>query len=126
MALPVVTAGLVQPAPPTVKVDSGELRGAVADGVVSFRGIPFAAPPVGDLRWRPPQPAAKWTGVREASEFGAVVCRGDSEGRLRVRALVRLQLRVLRPTRPPLRRQLQARLQPKAARRRPRLPLHRP
>ena len=54
-----------------VRVDSGELQGVVEDGVVSYKGIPFAAPPVGDLRWRPPQPAARWTGVRLATEFGA-------------------------------------------------------
>ena len=59
-----------------VKIDSGELQGALADGVVSFKGIPFAAPPVGELRWRPPQPAAKWTGVRQATEFGADCMQG--------------------------------------------------
>ena len=53
---------------PVVKIDSGELRGVVDDGVVSYKGIPFAAPPVGELRWRPPQPVARWTGVREAAE----------------------------------------------------------
>lgn len=57
--------------PPIVRVGSGELSGVVDDGVASFRGIPFAAPPVGDLRWRPPQPATQWTGVRQAAEFGA-------------------------------------------------------
>jgi Carboxylesterase family len=55
------TVGLSQSAS-VVRVDGGELQGVVAEGVVSFKGIPFAAPPVGDLRWRPPQPAAKWTG----------------------------------------------------------------
>ena len=40
--------------PAVVKVDTGELQGVVDDGVVSYKGIPFAAPPVGDLRWRPP------------------------------------------------------------------------
>ncbi len=54
-------------APATVRVDTGELQGVVADDVLSFKGIPFAAPPVGELRWRPPQPAARWTGVRQAS-----------------------------------------------------------
>lgn len=56
--------------PTIVKVDSGQLQGVEADGVISFKGIPFAAPPVGELRWRPPQPTPKWTGVRQAAEFG--------------------------------------------------------
>lgn len=53
-----------------VKVDGGQLLGVESDGVISFKGIPFAAPPIGELRWRPPQPAPKWTGVRTAAEFG--------------------------------------------------------
>src|SRR5512140_3213944 len=57
--------------PPAVRVESGELQGAVDDGVASFKGIPFAAPPVGELRWRPPQPVARWTGVRQAVDYGA-------------------------------------------------------
>jgi para-nitrobenzyl esterase len=59
-----------------VRVDGGELQGVVADGVASFKGIPFAAPPIGDLRWRPPQPAVRWTGVRQAAEFGADCTQG--------------------------------------------------
>lgn len=54
-----------------VKVETGRLKGVVRDGVVSFKGIPFAAPPVGDLRWRPPQPAKAWSGIRPASGYGA-------------------------------------------------------
>jgi para-nitrobenzyl esterase len=69
-------AGVSQPVPPAVTIDSGALQGSVADGVVTFKGIPFAAPPVGELRWRPPQPVVKWTGVRPATEFGADCMQG--------------------------------------------------
>lgn len=62
--------------PPVVRVDGGELQGVVDDGVAAFKGIPFAAPPVGDLRWRPPQPPVPWTGVRQAVEFGADCMQG--------------------------------------------------
>jgi para-nitrobenzyl esterase len=61
---------------PVVKVDSGQLQGVVDDGVVSYKGIPFAAPPVGELRWRPPQPVARWAGVRQTAEFGADCMQG--------------------------------------------------
>ena len=54
-----------------VTVESGQLQGAVQDAVLSFKGIPFAAPAVGDLRWRPPQPAGKWSGARSADHYGA-------------------------------------------------------
>jgi para-nitrobenzyl esterase len=53
-----------------VSIDTGRIQGATAAGVTSFKGIPFAAPPVGQLRWRPPQPAARWSGVREATQYG--------------------------------------------------------
>ena len=53
-----------------VKIDTGALAGASDSKVVAFKGIPFAAPPVGDLRWRPPQPAKPWRGVRKATEYG--------------------------------------------------------
>ena len=54
------------------RIETGQLEGAPssAPGITVFRGIPFAAPPVGDLRWRAPQPPAKWSGVRKAAEFG--------------------------------------------------------
>lgn len=53
-----------------VKVETGLLQGTVEDGLRIYRGIPYAAPPVGELRWRPPQPAQKWEGVRAAGEYG--------------------------------------------------------
>lgn len=52
-----------------VKSRDGQLQGVVADGVASFKGIPFAAPPVGDLRWKSPEPAKAWTGVRKADTY---------------------------------------------------------
>lgn len=58
--------------PLVIKTDKGKVRGVfTADQQVrEFKGIPFAAPPVGELRWQPPQPAAKWKGVRDATAFG--------------------------------------------------------
>jgi para-nitrobenzyl esterase len=53
-----------------VKIDSGKLKGAIAGDVVSFKGIPFAAPPVGDNRWKPPQPVKAWSDVRTATAYG--------------------------------------------------------
>jgi para-nitrobenzyl esterase len=55
-----------------VRVDAGTLRGVVADGVASFKGVPYAAPPVGALRWRAPQPVAPWQGARAADKVGAL------------------------------------------------------
>src|SRR5438270_3523138 len=55
----------------TVKTANGALEGTVEkSGVVSFKGIPYAAPPVGELRWKEPQPAKNWDGVRKADHFG--------------------------------------------------------
>jgi para-nitrobenzyl esterase len=55
---------------PIVRIDGGLIRGASATGVNSFLGLPYAAPPTGKLRWRPPQPASSWSGVRDATQFG--------------------------------------------------------
>ncbi len=54
-----------------VTLSLGELEGVCQDGLYSFKGVPFAAPPVGELRWLPPQPAVPWQGIRRADRFGA-------------------------------------------------------
>ena len=59
--------------PTTVRIDAGLICGEVLDeatGLRAYRGIPYAAPPVGDLRWRPPQPPKPWPAVRICREFG--------------------------------------------------------
>ena len=65
--------------PEQVRVESGSIAGTVSTGqpnVRVFKGIPFAAPPVGENRWRAPQPVAKWDGVRKADAFGAPCIAG--------------------------------------------------
>ncbi|MGW0579460.1 carboxylesterase/lipase family protein, partial [Streptomyces sp. NPDC002920] len=57
-------------APAVVSTDKGAVRGATAYGVERFLGIPYAAAPTGSLRWKPPQSPARWTGIREATDFG--------------------------------------------------------
>lgn len=59
-----------------VRVESGLVEGLREEGVTVYRGLPFAAPPVGDLRWRAPQPAAPWRGVRRATAF-APACQQE-------------------------------------------------
>jgi para-nitrobenzyl esterase len=59
-----------QPVPAPAKTQGGLVQGATENGLTVYRGIPFATPPVGDLRWRSPQPIASWTGVRDATKFG--------------------------------------------------------
>jgi para-nitrobenzyl esterase len=55
---------------PIVEVKNGKLQGVEEHGMLAFKNIPYAAPPVGELRWRPPQPAKHWEGVRDASKCG--------------------------------------------------------
>jgi para-nitrobenzyl esterase len=54
-----------------VQTDLGAIQGVERNGAIEFRGIPFAAPPVGDLRWALPRPAEPWPGVRDAAAFGS-------------------------------------------------------
>ena len=64
-------ASAQQPKP--IRIDSGKVQGVLTadQKVVSYRGIPYAAPPVEDLRWRPPQPVGRWKGVFQARDFGS-------------------------------------------------------
>lgn len=68
------------PAGPVAVVAEGALAGALEGGVAVFRGVPFAAPPIGPLRWRPPQPVTAWQGVRDATRFGPACLQGHPEG----------------------------------------------
>jgi para-nitrobenzyl esterase len=67
----------------------GRIRGADSevDGIRVFRGIPFAAPPVGDLRWRAPRPVEPWSGVRDATDFGNICIQPPGRGRLNIAVL---------------------------------------
>jgi len=65
---------------PQVKTHSGTVEGKDDGKVHAFLGIPYAAPPVGDLRWKEPQPLAKWSGVRKATAFGSHCMQGNVYG----------------------------------------------
>jgi len=65
---------------PIVSISTGQLRGSpTSDGGAVFKNIPFAQPPVGDLRWREPLPAKAWTGVRDATAFGPMCNQNDNK-----------------------------------------------
>jgi para-nitrobenzyl esterase len=73
--VPLVLAQNVDPT--TVRTDHGIVRGTLTNGVLSWKGIPYAAPPVGKLRWRVPQPAKPWTNVKDATQFGPACMQAD-------------------------------------------------
>lgn len=56
---------------PIIDIKNGKLQGVETNGMLAFKNIPYAAPPIGELRWRPPQSAKNWEGIRDASQFGA-------------------------------------------------------
>jgi para-nitrobenzyl esterase len=68
---------LVAAAPPQVKVDGGTVRGEAEERALVFRGIPFAAPPTGERRWRPPAPLLPWKGVRDAARPAHACLQND-------------------------------------------------
>ena len=61
-----------------VETTSGKVRGALERGVSIFKGIPYAAPPLGALRFRPPQPLAPWSGVRDATSYGNMAVQSEN------------------------------------------------
>ncbi len=65
-----------QPAP--VKIEDGLVQGTSEDGLAVYKGIPFAAPPVGELRWRAPQPVKKWKGLKQATKFAPAPFQGGN------------------------------------------------
>lgn len=70
LALAMPVSAQSSPEGPQIDAPAGSVRGSYDGPVRVFRGIPFAAPPVGALRWRPPVPLAKWKGTRTATQFG--------------------------------------------------------
>jgi para-nitrobenzyl esterase len=64
------SGGSASGTPHEVRTDAGALRGYANNGVSTFRGIPYAAPPVGDLRWKPPAAVQPWSSTRDAAAFG--------------------------------------------------------
>lgn len=63
---------------PMVQIGAGTLRGAIIQSAIAFRGIPYARPPIGELRWQPPQPPPAWQGVREALQPGSACTQRTS------------------------------------------------
>ena len=70
LAVAVAASSVAFAAEDAIKVDGGLISGTTAEGVRAFKGIPFAAPPVGELRWKAPQPLIPWQGVRQCDTFG--------------------------------------------------------
>jgi para-nitrobenzyl esterase len=79
-------AWLASAAAAPVKTEGGLVEGTVADGLTIYRGVPFGAPPVGDLRWRPPQPAAKWSGTIQADKFAPSCMQGGGAPNAKAKA----------------------------------------
>ena len=81
LAVAAPVAGSTAPdSTPTAAIDTGRLAGVMNEGVRVFRGLPYAAPPTGALRWRPPQHLAPWQGVRSAAQFGPACPQAHPNG----------------------------------------------
>jgi para-nitrobenzyl esterase len=76
LTLPITSTGST--GAPEVQIGTGTLRGTQAGSAIAFRGIPYARPPVGELRWQPPQPPIPWQGMREAVQPGSACTQRTS------------------------------------------------
>ena len=84
-AVAAMSVNLFAAAGPQVKTQGGVVEGKYDGSIKVFLGIPYAAPPVGDLRWKPPMPPAHWDGVRKATDFGAHCMQGKIYGDMNFR-----------------------------------------
>ncbi|HEY9154907.1 MAG TPA: carboxylesterase family protein [Opitutaceae bacterium] len=75
-----ITSLIYAAQPEPIRVEQGLLQGSSEGELSVYRGIPFAAPPVGNLRWRAPEPPSQWEGVRQAKEFGPKPIQGAGKG----------------------------------------------
>ncbi|GAB3261572.1 carboxylesterase/lipase family protein [Nocardioides dilutus] len=76
------TTGASADAAPVVETAAGPVRGLAHDGIESWLGVPYAAPPVDDFRWRPPQPVEPWSEVRDGRDYGPVCLQGPPPAEL--------------------------------------------
>jgi para-nitrobenzyl esterase len=77
-----IAANCPESGPDIVCTEHGAVRGVFEGEMLAFKGIPYARPPVGALRWRPPEPPAPWQGVRDGSRYGSMCPQiGDKEVR---------------------------------------------
>ena len=77
-----IAANCPESGPDVVCTEHGAVRGVFEGEMLAFKGIPYATPPVGALRWRPPEPPARWQGVRDGSRYGSMCPQiGDQEVR---------------------------------------------
>ena len=78
-----------------IRIETGHISGTVigepGKEVNIYRGVPYAAPPVGDLRWKPPQPAEQWTGIRECTVFSNITPQAALESDEKLGQAIRLE-----------------------------------
>ena len=80
LAFVAATAAFASDRPAPVATQYGLVQGTTLDDLTVYKGIPFAAPPVGEWRWKAPQPAAPWDGVKQTTDYGPDPFQGDGSG----------------------------------------------